>query len=120
MAAKKLTKEDLEKIKKDLKKEESGKNWIKVGMSACGIAAGADEVFSTLIEEAKKRNLDIEIKQCGCQGMCFAEPLVEVSVQGLPEVVYGRVNKEIATKILDKHVCSGILVKDHIYELRSK
>lgn len=115
----KITKEDLDKIKQKNTKE-SPKSWIKVGMSTCGIAAGADVVFNTLIEEAKKRNIDIAVERCGCQGMCFAEPLVEVKTEGLPVVIYGRVNPEVAVKILEKHICSGILVKDHIYELRSK
>ena len=89
-------------------------------MSTCGIAAGADEVFKTLVEESKKRNLSIEIKQCGCVGMCYAEPLVEVRVEGLPTVTYGRVDKDVAVKILEKHVCGNTLVKDHIYELNVK
>jgi NADH-quinone oxidoreductase subunit F len=114
----KLAKDDLDKIKARASKE--AKNWIKVGMSTCGIAAGSDVVFNTLIEEAKKRNIDIQIKRCGCQGMCFAEPLVEVKTEGLPAVIYGKVNKDVAIKILEKHACAGILVKDHIFELRSK
>jgi len=115
----KLTKEDLNKIK-DKNIKDSPKSWIKVGMSTCGIAAGSDVVFKTLIEEAKKRNISIAIERCGCQGMCFAEPLVEVKTDGLPVVIYGRVNPEVAVKILEEHVCAGALVKDHIYELRSK
>ena len=114
----KLTKTDLDKIKQKAKNND--KNWIKVGMSACGIAAGAAEVFNTFIEEAKKRNLEVEIKKCGCQGMCFAEPLVEVRVKGLPTVTYGKVNNDIAVKILEKHICANTLVKDHIYEIRAK
>ena len=114
----KLDGKGLDNIKNTAKPE--GDNWIKVGLSTCGIAAGADEVFTTFVEEAKKRNLTIDIKRCGCQGMCYAEPLVEVKTPGLPSVIYGRVNKEIAVKILEKHVCSNLLVKDHIYEFRSK
>ena len=75
---KKNTREDLDKISATPRKESA--NYIRVGMSTCGIAAGADEVFATLVEEAKKRNIQIEIKKCGCVGMCFAEPLVEVAV----------------------------------------
>ena len=114
----KLNRQDIDKIRNSASKE--AKNWIKVGMSTCGIAAGSDVVFNTLIEEAKKRNVDIQIKRCGCQGMCYAEPLVEVKTAGLPAVVYGKVNKDVAIKILEKHVCAGVLVKDHIFELRNK
>jgi (2Fe-2S) ferredoxin len=114
----KLTKEDLDKIKAT--HQDNGENWIKVGMSTCGIAAGADKVYESFVEEVKKRKLDIKIKKCGCQGMCYSEPLVEVRVKGLPDVIYGKVDKEGVMKILDKHVCGNALVKDAIYELRTK
>jgi (2Fe-2S) ferredoxin len=115
---KKITREDLDKVAASPRKETN--NYIRVGMSTCGIAAGADEVFITLVEEAKKRNLSIEIKKCGCVGMCFAEPLVEVAVEGLPPVIYGKVNKEIAVKILEKHVAGKILVNEYIFDLKVK
>jgi (2Fe-2S) ferredoxin len=95
-------------------------NWIKVGLSTCGIAAGADEVFKTLVEEVKKRNLDISVKRTGCTGMCYAEPLVEVKVDGMPMVMYGKVTKDIAHKILEEHVCAKHLVKDAIFECRTQ
>ena len=115
---KKITREELDKISAAPKKESA--NYIRVGMSTCGIAAGADEVFATLVEEAKKRNIQIEIKKCGCVGMCFAEPLVEVAVEGLPPVIYGKVDKEIAVKIIEKHVAAKILANDYIFNLKVK
>lgn len=114
----KLTKDDLDKIKAT--HQDDGRDWIKVGMSTCGIAAGADKVYELFMEEVKKRKLDIQVKKCGCQGMCYSEPLVEVRVKGTPEVIYGRVDKEGVIKILEKHVCDKVLVKDSIYELRTK
>lgn len=111
----KLTPGDLEKMSQI--SSDKPKDWIKVGLSSCGIAAGADEVFNFFVEEVKKRNLQIEIKKCGCAGACYAEPLVEVSVEGLPSVIYGAVNKEVATKILEKHVISKMLVNDCIFEI---
>ncbi|MDD5281347.1 MAG: (2Fe-2S) ferredoxin domain-containing protein [Candidatus Omnitrophica bacterium] len=111
----KLSPADLDKMSKA--PSDKPKDWIKVGLSSCGIAAGADEVFNFFVEEVKKRNLQIEIKKCGCAGMCYAEPLVEVNVEGLPSVIYGSVNKDIATKILEKHVISKMLVNDYIFEV---
>jgi len=113
---KKLTREDLVKIKQDALV--SGKNWIKVGCSSCGIAAGAEEIFAVLCEEVRKHNADIEIKKCGCAGMCYAEPLIEVSVDGVPRVFYGKVGKEQAAKIFERHVCGKMLVNDHIFDIK--
>ncbi|HOU36720.1 MAG TPA: (2Fe-2S) ferredoxin domain-containing protein [Candidatus Omnitrophota bacterium] len=114
----KLTPQDLEKINLEAKK--SSGDWIKVGMSTCGIAAGADEVLQTLKDEVKKRNVAIDIRKCGCVGMCYAEPLVEVKIDGLPPVTYGKVTREIAMKIVEKHVCGKMLVNDSIFELEAK
>jgi len=112
----KMTKQDLEQIKQRC--SEGEKNWIKVGFSTCGIAAGAQEVYDVLCEEARKHNSDVEIKKVGCVGMCSAEPMGEVDVKNLPKVYYGKVDKETATKIIEKHVCGKLLVNDHIYDVR--
>lgn len=112
---KKITREDLKKIKEATAKKD--KNWVKVGMSTCGIAAGADEVYRAFLEEVKKRNIDIQVKQCGCAGMCYGEPLVEVNVEGTPRVFYGKVNKDLVSKIIEKHIVGKMLVNDQIYNI---
>jgi (2Fe-2S) ferredoxin len=91
--------------------------YIKVGMSSCGIAAGADEVFAVLSAEVDKRKLPVAVKPCGCSGACHAEPLVEVCVDGLPGVTYGRVTADIAMRILEDHVRDKRLVQDYIVDL---
>lgn len=109
----KLTKEDLERIKADYKGQDD--NYIKVGMSTCGLAAGAGEVYNFLKEEISKENLPIHVSQCGCVGMCCAEPLIEVKIEGLPKVMYGKVDKEAAIKIFEGHIKSKKLVDNQIY-----
>ncbi len=115
----KLTKEVLEKYKENQVGEEK-KDIIRVGMSTCGIAAGAEEVFEVLKTEAKQKNLKIEIQKCGCNGKCYAEPSVEVEVKGLPTVVYGKVNKNFAISIIDRHIINGELLNDHIYYISER
>ncbi len=114
----KLTKDDLNKIKQENSKPR--KNWIKVGMSTCGIAAGADVVLETLQQEVKKRNLDIIVGQCGCAGKCYAEPLVEVCIDGVPQVIYGGIDKKSAIEIIERHVVNKKLLNDHIYNVKGK
>jgi len=105
----------------DTLKEAAGKNapreWIRVGYSTCGVAAGADEVYKTFVEEVQARGLTVDVKKCGCVGLCSAEPLVEVNVDGVPHVFYGKVTKDVAHKIMDEHVCQKKLVDNHIYEI---
>ncbi|MGE5308071.1 MAG: (2Fe-2S) ferredoxin domain-containing protein [Deltaproteobacteria bacterium] len=116
---KKLTGEDIKNAARASGKDR-GRDYIRVGMSSCGIAAGAEEVFKELVEEAKKHNIQIAIEKCGCLGMCYAEPLVEVKVDSLPAVIYGRVDREVAAKIMEKHVSGKMLINDHIIDFKVK
>lgn len=114
----KLTKDKLNTLKNENSKQR--KNWIKVGMSTCGIAAGADVVLETLKDEVKKRNLDVTVGQCGCAGKCYAEPLVEVCIDGLPQVIYGNIDKKSALEIIERHLGNKKLLNDHIYNVKGK
>jgi (2Fe-2S) ferredoxin len=111
-----------EYINRDNREHKEGvkvRNYIKVGMSTCGIAAGAEDVFQAMLKEVKKRNVNIEVKKCGCFGMCYAEPLVEVSVEGMPLVSYGRVTPEIAIEIVQRHLVEKTMVNDYIFQVNT-
>lgn len=110
----KMTRKDLECAASSTT---GGRQYIKVGMSTCGIAAGAQEVFDALVKEVGHRDLSVEVRRTGCVGMCHSEPLIEVAVDGLPVVTYGKVSSEVALRILEEHVCGKRLVNDHIFDL---
>ena len=75
-----MTAQDFETIKERV--QSGNKNWIKVGMSTCGIAAGASKIYRALEEEIAKQGQSVSLRTCGCLGMCHAEPLVEVALKG--------------------------------------
>lgn len=95
-------------------------NYVKVGLSTCGIAAGADTVFDILKSELAKKNSDLPVLRCGCAGMCYAEPLVEVKVEGMPRVLYGKVNDEVALKIVRKHILGKQILNDYIFSIKDE
>ncbi len=110
--------EDLKKIRDKMSKETNlreGKGRIKavVGMGTCGIAAGAREVLSALLDEISKRNLtDIIITQSGCRGLCDREPIVDVYEEGKEMITYGNLTPEKARRIVAEHFVNGNIVKD--------
>ncbi|MBN2339986.1 MAG: 4Fe-4S binding protein [Deltaproteobacteria bacterium] len=59
---------------------------IRVGVSSCGLAAGAQAVVDKL-----KQKTDVTVLGVGCIGHCYAEPLVEV-VTADTAVLYGNVS----------------------------
>ena len=95
-------------------------DFIRVGMSTCGIAAGADKVFRVLGEEIKKRGSAIDLLKCGCLGMCHAEPLVEVAVAGMPRVIYCRVDEDCAREIFRRHIEKHKILQDFVIEIQSE
>ena len=119
----KMTLETLRKLREEQKevseRRESGSNSIHiiVGMGTCGIAAGAKEALNVFLGEAYTRKMDnVVVKQTGCMGLCHAEPTVEVKMEGMPDILYGKVDASIARKIVNLHLLGGKLVNDHVYD----
>ena len=90
---------------------------IIIGMGTCGIAAGEKQVLEAFIDEiAAKKIENVTVKQTCCMGLCYVEPTVEVKVPGMPDTIYGKVDAEVAKKILKDHVLAKKLVSDHIFD----
>jgi len=86
---------------------------VIVGYGSCGIAAGAKEVHDILDEELKALNNGYKLDVTSCMGMCYREPMVEVT-DGTKRFVYGDVNKKVAKQIIEDHVKSGQVVEKNL------
>ena len=119
----KLTLEDLRKMRSEKQKamemrDNSNKDvQVIVGMGTCGIAAGAKETFTTLIDMLNEKSLtNVLVRQTGCMGLCHSEPTVEVVVPGMPSVIYGNVDAAMARDIVEKHIIGTSLIDAKICE----
>ena len=74
---------------------------ITVGMSTCGLAAGADAVYDTLQRIIARRNMGVILAKTGCIGACQQEPLVDIRLPGKGRVVFAQVNRAKARELLD-------------------
>lgn len=84
---------------------------VRVAMATCGIAAGAREIMNHMVDRIREEGLDnVMVTQVGCMGYCYAEPTIEVTLQGKEPVVYGNVTIEKADEILEKHIKNGTMV----------
>ncbi|HQA55146.1 MAG TPA: (2Fe-2S) ferredoxin domain-containing protein [Synergistaceae bacterium] len=109
--------EDLRKIKAEsqlqTKARKSNDTQIIIGMGTCGIAAGAREVMTAVLEELAKRNLNnVSVLQTGCIGMCQKEPLLDVVRPGEDRVTYGPVSPSDVPRIIAEHLVNGNIVED--------
>jgi NADP-reducing hydrogenase subunit HndB len=92
---------------------------IVIAMGTCGIAAGAREVMSTVLEELEKRGLtDVTVTQTGCKGLCEQEPMMDISKPGQPLVTYGYVTPEKARTIVAQHVVNDSIVGEWVVQAK--
>lgn len=114
----KLSIDDLKKIKEKTAKNislRSGASNVKitVHMGTCGIAAGAREVMSSLMEVlAESGREDIRVVNSGCMGMCSSEPNVTVEIKDQEPIVYEHVDPNKMRQIFKRHVLEGEVQTD--------
>lgn len=113
------TVEDLKRLRENLQAQmrlrHEGGTRVIVGMGTCGIAAGAREVMSAILDEIAKRRLDdVTVSQTGCIGMCEKEVLVDVVRPGEPRITYGRVTAADVPRIIAEHVVNGRIVEEKV------
>ena len=119
----KLTLADLKKMREEKQKamemrDSSNKDvQVVVGMGTCGIAAGAKDTFTALVNTISEKGLsNVLIRQTGCMGLCHSEPTVEVVVPGMPTVIYGNVDAATAKDVVEKHIIGHQLIDDKILD----
>jgi NADP-reducing hydrogenase subunit HndB len=94
---------------------------IIVGMGTCGIAAGAKEALNAFLDELNSKDIrNVVIKQVGCMGFCHSEPTVEIKMAGMPDIIYGNVDAEVARQIVHSHILEKKLVDKHVFDKPSR
>ena len=118
-----MTLEELRKLREEQKKSLSRRSTdnkdiqVIIGMGTCGIPAAAKETLDTFIEALDEQNLsNVKVTQTGCMGLCYVEPTVEVIMPDMPDIIYGKVDPEIARKIIRKHILNKTMVNDHVFD----
>ncbi len=81
---------------------------IKVGLASCGIAAGAADVYQKLEEYLAQKQAPVKLQRTACIGMCFEEPLVELSGNDLGRVTLGRVTAENICPLVDEYLAGQL------------
>src|SRR5206468_6699168 len=74
---------------------------LAVGLGTCGRAVGARETFEALRLEVKRRGLPFAVVAAGCNGMCWAQPVVEVLRDGRLRLTTGPVAAAEVPRLLN-------------------
>lgn len=73
---------------------------VMVGSSTCSFAKNAKQVKTVLEAIISAQELDMELVDVGCNGMCYAEVLVEVAKRGGSSILYTNVTPDNASSVL--------------------
>ncbi len=79
---------------------------IWVGTATCGKAAGAINVREAFKKEIERRGLDAQVREVGCMGHCYAEPLIVISKPGFPSLSYGYVDEGLVKLLADNYLAN--------------
>jgi len=86
---------------------------VTVGLGSCGIAAGANKTYEKIKALKDADKLDFNLKKTSCVGMCYREPLVEIT-DDTGTYLYGEVDADRAVEVIEKHINQQDPIRDYI------
>jgi len=86
---------------------------VTVGLGSCGIAAGANKTYEKIKAIKESDKLDFKLKKTSCVGMCYREPLVEITDE-TGTYLYGEVDADRAVEVIEKHINQQDPIRDYI------
>src|SRR5437867_270256 len=87
-------------LKREAERRRTGAR-LAVGLGTCGLAVGAADTFDALSAETERRGLPFRVVAAGCNGMCWAQPVVEVLRDGKPRLTTGPISVEGVPRLLN-------------------
>ncbi len=75
---------------------------IQVGTATCGRAAGAMETLAAIHEQLDQQGIEARVTEVGCNGHCYAEPMVTIHKEGWPPILYGSVKPGVAKVLIQR------------------
>ncbi len=93
----------------ELRREAVQKPTIFIGMGTCGLGAGSAFTLEAIKKYLTEKNIDANIIEVGCIGLCVYEPLVDVQLPGRTRLMFQTVTKDNAATVLDAVFAGGSL-----------
>jgi NADH:ubiquinone oxidoreductase subunit F (NADH-binding)/NADH:ubiquinone oxidoreductase subunit E len=81
---------------------------LLVGVGSCGESVGAGLLLDRLAQEAERQRLQATVIEGGCNGMCYAAPVVELLKDGWPRITLKQVAVENAVSLVSALKAGGL------------
>ena len=113
-----LKSEDKESIKK-LTRENIDRPVIYIGAGTCGLGAGAAATKKQIEKYLNEKNINAEIIEVGCIGLCSAEPLVDIQIPKRTRISFKNVTADKVISLFDDFF-NGVINEDKVLGQRSE
>ncbi|MDM8004550.1 MAG: NADH-quinone oxidoreductase subunit NuoF [Phycisphaerae bacterium] len=84
-----------------LRHEKVKRPTIYVGTGTCGLGAGARFTVEAIKDYLKQHDIEADLIEVGCIGLCSAEPIVDIQLPGKARVSFKGVTKDKVAGLLD-------------------
>jgi len=74
---------------------------IFIGAGTCGLGAGAGKTLAATKQYLQSHQLDADVVEVGCIGLCSAEPLLDVQLPGHNRISFQKVSEGMVDGLLD-------------------
>lgn len=86
---------------------------IFVGAGTCGLGSGAGKTIIAIKNYLNEKNIDADIVEVGCIGLCSIEPIMDIQVPNRTRLSFKFVTEKKVKLILDDFF-NGIINNEHI------
>jgi NADH:ubiquinone oxidoreductase subunit F (NADH-binding)/(2Fe-2S) ferredoxin len=91
-----------------LRRETVTRPVIYVGAGTCGLGAGADKTLEQIRAYCASHQVDVEINEVGCVGICSEEPVVDIQLPGKARVSFGNVTADKVDALLGQMLAGTV------------
>ncbi len=84
-----------------IKRETVSKPVIYIGAGTCGLGAGAGKTINSVSSYLNNKDIDAEIIEVGCIGLCAAEPIIDVQLPGHNRISFSNVTENKVESVLN-------------------
>ncbi len=85
----------------EIRREKLVRPAIFIGTGTCGLGAGAAKTLAAVKGWLAEKNIEADVVEVGCIGMCSAEPLLDVQLPGRTRVCFAKVTEDKTATLLN-------------------
>ncbi|MEM1994989.1 MAG: NADH-ubiquinone oxidoreductase-F iron-sulfur binding region domain-containing protein [Nitrososphaerales archaeon] len=89
-----------------------GRAVIRVESATCGRAAGVLQVADAVQKKLQELNIDAKIVNTGCIGLCYLEPIMDVTKPNQPSILYHSLDPKTAASIVEDYLVKNDIRAD--------